>query len=453
MAKVSLLSGTGNQTTLTGISLALSGHFISSGILKKDYLVVTENDTPNTTVKVDIGAAVIGFDDYTGDQDKFYYFFVDVAENVTITANSSGNPRIDAIVAYVDTANPASDDNDGAGVLVAIEGTPAGSPSAPTDSAIQTELGAGVRWIRLANIAVSNGFSSIVDGDITDTRIKARATGNSIYDNNDALKGYDSGGTIRDLLKLNAGDNVEIGGAGVGNINFNNKTVVGIHEVLTGLIWDGWQPRTETWTYASATSFTIAGVDLTGIFRKGTKLKLTQTTDKYFVVASSSFSTNTTVNVITSTDYTIADAAITSPFVSYVENPSGWPGWFNYTPTLAVSGGTAPTYTTLFRNRWSVAGNHIHVSIDWNNVSGGTAGSGTNGISFTFPVAGSQITNNRTVTGNGYAENSTTTFGIYMRANSSTSTLMFDVNAGAVLSGNGQNNAARRISGNISYEF
>lgn len=384
MAKISLLSGNGNQTTITGISLALSGHFISSGILKKDYLLVTENDTPNNTVKVDIGAAVIGFDDYTGDQDKFYYFFVDTPENVTIGANSSGNPRIDAIVAYVDTANPASDDNDGAGVLIAIEGTPAGSPSAPTDSDIQTELGAGVRWIRLANVEVSNGFSSIVDGDITDTRVKARATGNSIYDNNDAVKGYDSGGSIRDLLKLNSGDNIEIGGAGIGNINLNNTLVSNIINSLGGIIWDGWQPRSETLTYASATSFTIAGVDLTAIYRKGTKLRVSQSTGgtKYFVVASSSFSTNTTVNLIPTTDYSLANEAISSPNVSYAENPAGWPGWFAYTPTF-----TGFSAAPVGIHRWSARGNTIHLIV--RVVTFGT--SDATGFTITAPIAQANV--------------------------------------------------------------
>lgn len=96
--------------------------------------------------------------------------------------------------------------------------------------------------------------------------------------------------------------------------------------------WDGWIMATDTWTYASASTFTIAGVDRTAILSKGTKLKFTQTTTKYAVVASSSFSTNTTVTIIVNTDYTIANATITLPNYSYV-SPPDFPSDFEFTPT------------------------------------------------------------------------------------------------------------------------
>jgi hypothetical protein len=96
---------------------------------------------------------------------------------------------------------------------------------------------------------------------------------------------------------------------------------------------DGWVAAGETWTYASASTFTVAGVDVTAKYSKGTRIKLTQTTAKYFVVSASSFSTNTTVTITAGTDYTLANAAITSPLYSYAVNPQGYPGWFSYTPT------------------------------------------------------------------------------------------------------------------------
>jgi hypothetical protein len=54
-----------------------------------------------------------------------------------------------------------------------------------------------------------------------------------------------------------------------------------------------------TATYASATSFTIAGVDVTPIYHEGRRIKLTATTPGtiYGTISSSSFSTNTTINV------------------------------------------------------------------------------------------------------------------------------------------------------------
>jgi hypothetical protein len=96
---------------------------------------------------------------------------------------------------------------------------------------------------------------------------------------------------------------------------------------------DGWTASTDTWTYASASTFTIAGVDRTATYTAGTRLKFTQTTDKYAVVTGSSFSTNTTVTIAVNDDYTIANAAITAPYYSYAANPQGYPGWFDFTPT------------------------------------------------------------------------------------------------------------------------
>jgi hypothetical protein len=54
-----------------------------------------------------------------------------------------------------------------------------------------------------------------------------------------------------------------------------------------------------TATYASATSFTIAGVDVTAIYHADRRIKITATTPGtiYGTISSSTFSTNTTVNV------------------------------------------------------------------------------------------------------------------------------------------------------------
>lgn len=116
--------------------------------------------------------------------------------------------------------------------------------------------------------------------------------------------------------------------------------------------WDGWKYESDTWTYASASTFTISG-DKTAEFTKRVKLKWVQTTTKYGVVSSSSYSAGTgltTVTIMINTDYTIANATITNPFLSLCDNPSGFPDYFNYTPTftnLSVGNGTLTgRYTT-----------------------------------------------------------------------------------------------------------
>lgn len=151
---------------------------------------------------------------------------------------------------------------------------------------------------------------------------------------------------------------------------------------------DGWTAAADTWTYASASTFTISGVDRTTVFTKGTRLKFTQTTDKYAVVVGSSFSTNTTVTIAVNTDYTIANAAITSPYYSYQLSPQGYPGWFAWSPTITWTGGTPPSGTPTKYEKFKVDGNTLTVMVS--NYSY-TAGSGNTGANFASPVTASGV--------------------------------------------------------------
>jgi hypothetical protein len=74
---------------------------------------------------------------------------------------------------------------------------------------------------------------------------------------------------------------------------------------------------TYTATYASATSFTIDGVDVTSFYHAGRRIKLTASTPGtiYGTIASSSFSTNTTVNV-TWDSGSLSNEAISNVYVA-----------------------------------------------------------------------------------------------------------------------------------------
>jgi hypothetical protein len=97
---------------------------------------------------------------------------------------------------------------------------------------------------------------------------------------------------------------------------------------------DGWTlDDAATWTYVSSTTFTVSG-DQTAKFSKGTRIKLTQTTVKYFVVTASSFGAGvTTVTITGGTSYTFANAAVSANYYSYAVNPQGYPTIFAFTPT------------------------------------------------------------------------------------------------------------------------
>ncbi|WP_290942920.1 hypothetical protein [Hyphomonas sp.] len=72
-----------------------------------------------------------------------------------------------------------------------------------------------------------------------------------------------------------------------------------------------------TAAYASATSFTIAGADVTSIYHTGRRIKITATTPGtiFGTIASSSFSTNTTVNV-TFDSGSLSNEAISNVYIA-----------------------------------------------------------------------------------------------------------------------------------------
>lgn len=109
---------------------------------------------------------------------------------------------------------------------------------------------------------------------------------------------------------------------------------------------NGWFLDTNTWTYASATTFTVSR-DVTDVFDLGTKVRLKQGGGwKYFYVVATSYSSpNTTITVTGGADYSLINAPITDGYLSQAASPVGFPQWFNHTPTFTgfsadPSGGT-----------------------------------------------------------------------------------------------------------------
>jgi hypothetical protein len=129
---------------------------------------------------------------------------------------------------------------------------------------------------------------------------------------------------------------------------------------------DGWilDLNTYNWTYVSATTFIVSG-DVRTRFPVGTKIKLTQTTVKYFYVVSTSYSSpNTTITVSGGSDYTLANAAITLPYYSYVENPQGFPHWFNFACVPSGTSGSAGTYAESQSTcKFALNGRTLHTKI------------------------------------------------------------------------------------------
>lgn len=133
----------------------------------------------------------------------------------------------------------------------------------------------------------------------------------------------------------------------------------------------GWISAWETWTYASATTFTISG-DQTGRYQRWDRIMLTQTTVKYFTVLKVAYGASTTVTITGGTDYTLANAAITDNYSSKIASPQGYPDWFNFTPSGYTGFSVNPTLS--FAN-FRIMGNtyQCNISFSGNGTSNSTA--------------------------------------------------------------------------------
>jgi len=101
-----------------------------------------------------------------------YPIISDANASVSVNTNSSGNPRISSIVLYENLSNTPGTDGSNTATLFSVDGTPAASPTAPSNSTIQTAIGAGNPFTVLANVEVPSGASDLAtQGTLTDERV------------------------------------------------------------------------------------------------------------------------------------------------------------------------------------------------------------------------------------------------------------------------------------------
>jgi hypothetical protein len=141
-------------------------------------------------------------------------------------------------------------------------------------------------------------------------------------------------------------------------------------------LYNGWITAEETWTRIGDNAFTISG-DFTSVYAVGDKLKVTDTTTKYFYITAVSYSTpDTTVTITGGSDYVLA-ASPTARYYSKSTSPVGFPQWFNWTTTYSGFS-VNPTST----NKFSMNGRSVTCNI-YPSVSGT---SNANTFTLTLPV-------------------------------------------------------------------
>jgi len=127
------------------------------GVINPGDLAVSENGTPNMSVDVAGGAAIIHGTEST--YQGSYFVENRGLENLSIADSDPTNDRYDLVVAKVEDSEESGATD--AWSLAVVTGTPTGSPAAPT---------APANCIVLALVFVQANVTTIVDANITDER-------------------------------------------------------------------------------------------------------------------------------------------------------------------------------------------------------------------------------------------------------------------------------------------
>lgn len=155
----------------------ISGAF-QGNVQKTGDLLVTQNSPLAMNVLVSEGVYKI---ETPGDYS--YIGWIDGVETVTITAANVSNPRITAIVLYVDksaSTSPSPPNNPGVAKLMAVNGTASGTPVAPNNSVIQAAVGGANPYIKLAEVYVGAGVTQVSNTNITDFRTVIKLSNDSL---------------------------------------------------------------------------------------------------------------------------------------------------------------------------------------------------------------------------------------------------------------------------------
>lgn len=93
---------------------------------------------------------------------KYWRVVSDEIHNQAINSNASGNPRIDIVCIKVDTTATPDANASNVATVVVVAGTPGASPVAPATPS---------NHLKLAEVTVANGATSITDSNISDKRV------------------------------------------------------------------------------------------------------------------------------------------------------------------------------------------------------------------------------------------------------------------------------------------
>ncbi len=161
-----------------------------------------------------------------------------------------------------------------------------------------------------------------------------------------------------------------------------SATKLATSESIRNFVGSGWVSANETWTYASATTITVPSGAVSK-YAIGDKIKLTQTTVKYFYIVGVA---DTLLTIMGGNDYTLTNATISDNYYSHQQSPIGFPSVLFYTPTYTPESGTYTSIRNLERY-FSLNGGMVTVVCAFDGTCSGTPAY----IDVALPVKCSQI--------------------------------------------------------------
>jgi len=268
----------------------------------------------------------------------------------------------------------------------------AGNSASTTGASSITNTDTSLPLVSDTNFAAKSGEGQVIVDEGAATEELAYATGASggaltIPLVNRGLEGgsaqaHASGATVKGILSAGMWNNVidalinlvlkTTGAVDTTKVVTPTGTQTLTNKTLTSPVirsWDGWEDANETWTYASATTINVP-TGAASKYQKGDKIKLTQTTVKYFFVT---IVANTLLTVVGDGAVVVTNAAISANYYSHVENPIGFPGWFSWTPTEGASGSMTYTITSLDVSKFTIKGATVYCEFGCRGTTGGSA--------------------------------------------------------------------------------
>lgn len=113
--------------------------------------------------------------------------------------------------------------------------------------------------------------------------------------------------------------------------------------------------------------------------------------NEYGVIGRNVHSSGTTyINLIANTDYTFSSSSITETYVSFIQDPEGFPHWFNYAVHYSAGGSMTFTTVTTELAQWNAMGLGLFFE---HRANGTTGGSGDPSIYATLPIPPAEAVN------------------------------------------------------------